>query len=234
MSMDQETTTRDLEREADEAREKVARDVGALQRGSKRAVRRAAHVTKRSSILLPALAVAIGLASTPRPRRRRQSHRYLANGGIGLLAGIGAGIAMNQVFKIWRAFEKRMPPAEAARGAGLGEEPATVKTAEGILGPLPAEEKPIAGSLTHYAFSGLLGAIYGAASAVEPRIRAGHGLAYGAVVWLFADELALPLLRLGSWRAPLVTHVRGLVAHLVYGASVDAFMRIAQSRLRLR
>ena len=58
-----------------------------------------------------------------------------------------------------------------------------------------------------------------------PIVGFGRGLGYGAAVWAVADELMVPALGLGPKEAPPKTHVRGLIAHLVYGLALDGMFR---------
>jgi putative membrane protein len=110
-----------------------------------------------------------------------------------------------------------------------GDDDAATKAAEIVAREiaghgLTKREKQAAAPAVHYAFSAFVGAIYGAAIELAPAARAGRGTAFGAVVWLVADEVALPLLRLAKGPAayPLSTHAEMLAAHLVFGWTTDA------------
>lgn len=146
----------------------------------------------------------------------------------GAVAGVLAGLAMNQVHAVWSALER---PRERKPSSG-GDEPATVRAAESLVGWIEdPKRRARAGSLAHHAMAATTGAIYALAASALPRVQLGRGLGYGAAVWLIADELMVPALGLASWRAPLRTHARALVAHLVYGAALDSGLRVA-GRLR--
>ncbi len=110
-----------------------------------------------------------------------------------------------------------------------GDDDAATKAAdiiarETIGQGLTRREKRLAGPAVHYVFSAFVGAIYGAAIEIAPAARLGRGTAFGVLVWVVADEVALPLLRLakGPSAYPLSTHAEMLAAHLVFGWTTDA------------
>jgi putative membrane protein len=122
------------------------------------------------------------------------------------------------------------------QGDEESEEPATEKAATavvtGLLGrEMTEQQKHIAGSATHYAFGASVGGVYGALAEVSPVVRAGMGTAYGAGVWLAADEVAVPVLRLAKppQQHPASTHLNALVAHLVYGLSLEIVRRLVRA-----
>lgn len=108
------------------------------------------------------------------------------------------------------------------------QEDATVKTAraisEGVFGhELTESEKKPAGAAVHYAFGTATGGLYGAMAEVAPEVTSGAGLPFGAVFWLTADEVAVPLLGLakGPTEYPISTHAYALASHLVYGLTTE-------------
>jgi len=48
------------------------------------------------------------------------------------------------------------------------------------------------GTVVHYAFGAVMGAVYGAAAEVAPPVKSLAGLPYGAALFVGADEIALP------------------------------------------
>jgi uncharacterized membrane protein YagU involved in acid resistance len=92
---------------------------------------------------------------------------------------------------------------------------------------LTPSEKGVAGPVVHYALGTAVGGLYGAVVEVEPELRVGAGLPFGAVFWLVVDEAAVPLLGLskGPTEYPLSTHVYALASHLVYGLTTDIVRR---------
>lgn len=113
-------------------------------------------------------------------------------------------------------------------GEKENQDDATVKTAkaisEGVFGhKLTESEKKPAGAMVHYAFGTATGGLYGAMAEVAPEVTAGAGLPFGAVFWLTADEVAVPLLGLakGPTEYPVSTHAYALASHLVYGLTAE-------------
>ncbi len=138
----------------------------------------------------------------------------------GVLGGILAAHAMD-----WfqRQAGKLMP------SSGGGDDPATVRAAERALGhPLPKARKPAAGTAVHLGFGAALGAVYGLATELEPRVAAGFGLPFGGAVAVLADEALVPAAGLSSapWRSPPATHAYSLASHLVFGAALEAARRV--------
>ena len=111
----------------------------------------------------------------------------------------------------------------------ISDEPGSIKLAravgERITGSaLTERQKRIGGSLVHHAFGAATGAVYGALAAKVPAVSAGAGLPYGFLVWLIADEAALPLFGLAqpppNYRAE--RHAAALASHLAFGLTVES------------
>lgn len=143
----------------------------------------------------------------------------------GLAGGLAASWVMNRYQDLWD-------------GGGGGGESAPAKVAEKLSEtllrrPLDGERKAAAATAVHYAFGVLTGGVYGAAAEEFPLVRAGMGLPYGAMVWLQADELALPALGLSgpvtqySWKI----HAYALSSHLVYGGALEGVRRLVRAWL---
>ena len=97
------------------------------------------------------------------------------------------------------------------------------------------KHQKLAGEAVHYAMGGSSAAIYGALAEVAPMVTAGEGAAFGAVVWLAADEASLPALGLTKppTKDPVSTHVYALASHLVYGLVTELVRRGVRRRFRL-
>jgi putative membrane protein len=69
----------------------------------------------------------------------------------------------------------------------------------------------------------LTGAAYGFIAEKYPRIAAASGMPFGAGVWLFAEELGLPITGLSNApdKYPLRDHFNAIVAHLVFGSTTE-------------
>jgi putative membrane protein len=75
--------------------------------------------------------------------------------------------------------------------------------------------------------------VYGALAEVSPGVTAAAGLPFGAVFWLLADEISVPLLGLakGPTAYPVSTHVYALASHLVYGVTAEIGRRAVRQVL---
>ncbi len=216
-----------LERNADRAREALAQDIHELQQTATRGADVVA-IGGRDLAIAAAMTGALALAGTF--LAGRGILRAAGRASLGIAAGVAAGLAMTGFQSAWSAAEERLGGDGPPRGAeAISQRPATVKAAEAVVGELPEGKAKAAGSLAHYAMSGVTGAIYAAARDRVPPAARARGLAYGALVWLVADETMVPLLGLSDvpWHYSARTHVRALLAHLVYGAVLDGGLELA-------
>jgi putative membrane protein len=176
----------------------------------------------------------------------------IAKGALaGAIAGLVAGWVMVEFQKAWskvsEAAEQRrdsrskslhehgVPEHRAVNPEGDQEEQpddATVKTAELISETvfrhrLSREEKKVAGPAVHYAFAVGAGALYGALAEISPEVEKGYGTAFGAALFVAADEIAVPALGLSPnvQQFDFSKHVYGFASHLVYGAATEAARR---------
>jgi hypothetical protein len=114
----------------------------------------------------------------------------------------------------------------------IPDEPATMQAASAISEafagrPLDEREKEIGGSILHYMFGVVVGAMYGAAAEAEPQTSRAAGLPFGTAVWLVAGEIGVPLAGLSSkpTQYPITRHAAALASHLVYGLTVEGVRR---------
>ena len=96
--------------------------------------------------------------------------------------------------------------------------------------PQSAEAKTILSYLVHYVYGMLQGGVYGAARSDAGGLDLLGGAAFAVGLWLFGDELAVPLLGLqsGPTAATPVQHANRLGAHLTYGLTTAAVTRLLQ------
>jgi putative membrane protein len=162
---------------------------------------------------------------------------------VGAVAGILATLVMDQFLKLVstgeQALEKQKKLAdgespwaiaheqvekqqEAAEQEGSTEKVAR-KLAEVTGHILPQEQKKSAGQAVHYTFGTLMGVAYAAAAEHLPEITTGAGLAYGTLLFLAADEIAVPSLQLAPppTETPAADQLEHWAAHIVYGATLD-------------
>ncbi len=147
-----------------------------------------------------------------------------------------------------RHAQTREGAAKVAAGEGLGAGPlenaeqatvATKRTATAISRglfshQLTHDERATAAGIIPIAFGTLVGGIYGALAEHFDVVSLGNGTAYGTAVWLGAEELALPALKLAKppRQSPWSSHATGLAGHLVYGVVLDAALRVIRPLLR--
>jgi putative membrane protein len=169
----------------------------------------------------------------------------------GAVAGLAAGYAMVLFQKAWSAAEKKVSgkddknlnknvPEHREHNPGEGQEQgddATIKTAQAVADvfdhKLTKDEKKVAGPAVHYAFAAAMGALYGGLSEVTDIPKSGFGSAFGAALFVGADEIAVPALGLSDkpQNVDFSKHVYGLVSHLVYSAATEAVRRPLRAAL---
>ncbi len=158
----------------------------------------------------------------------------------GLLAGVAGGLLasflMEQFQAAWSATAEAISPPK--KKPGRKADPATVKAANALAKQItgrkvPRAYKPVAGEAVHYGMGAGSAAIYGALAEVAPVVTVGEGLAFGAAVFVLADEVAVPKAGLSKppQEIPLTTHAYALASHLVYGLITETVRRAVRSAL---
>jgi len=166
-----------------------------------------------------------------------------AAGAIGGLAGT---LAMNYAQRLWTLAVDGHPPESAAgahdardwqeRGEHQNSnELAAQHLAVAILHRrLTDRELAVAAPLVHFSFGATVAAFYGAWAATHPDTTR-SGALFGAVLWLTADEIAMPLMglsgRTDERRWPL--HLQSFAAHVVYGVTAEQVRQAIVSRRSL-
>ena len=162
----------------------------------------------------------------------------------GITAGVAATLVMDQFLKLASSTQKTV---EKHQKLAAGESPWQVaneqaqeeqraaqqedsteivarKLALAVGKPiLLKEDKKAAGQVVHYTFGTLMGIVYCVTSELIPEAAAGGGTAFGTLLFLGADEVAVPALRLSpppSKTAP-TDHLQHWAAHVVYGGSLE-------------
>jgi putative membrane protein len=164
----------------------------------------------------------------------------------GLVAGIAGGLlaslVMEQFQALWtkaaEAIERAGNDDQKDKRKGRKGDPANVKAAQSISKNvfgrrLPKSKKRLAGEAVHYAIGTTLAAIYGALAEASPITTLGDGVVFGTAVWLLADEISVPALRLSKppTKIPVSTHVYALISHLVYGWTAEMVRRAVRKAL---
>lgn len=161
----------------------------------------------------------------------------------GVAAGAAATIIMDQFLKLtsagqkaaekhirmaqgesaWQiAHEQVQQEQEAAAQEGSTEKVAR-KIAEATGTQLAREDKKKAGQAVHYAFGTLMGVVYAVSAELLPEVTTGAGTAFGTLLFLGADEVAVPAFQLAPSPAetPATDHLQHWAAHVVYGGSLE-------------
>ena len=153
----------------------------------------------------------------------------------GVLGGLAGTLAMNYAQRLWTRVVQGPPPQSAGgkhdardwqeREEGRNaNELAAQAIATTIRGRrLTDRELTIAAPLAHFSFGAALGAIYGGIARDDRRPSFARGATFGAAVWLLADEIAMPLLRLSrpTTERGLERHLQSLATHIVFGAVAE-------------
>jgi putative membrane protein len=97
---------------------------------------------------------------------------------------------------------------------------------------LSEHELAVAAPLMHYAFGASVSTAYGMFAEGAPWASAGSGTAFGTLVWIGADETAMPLI---GWshpqRYPLESHLQSFTSHLVFGFTTELARRMVRRAL---
>jgi len=152
----------------------------------------------------------------------------LARGSLlGLIGGLIAAGAMSLAHRVANDIGPKTEASPASR-----EKDSTVKVASAVTRQvgydLPEDQEPRAGSIVHYAFGASVGALYGAAAEIVPRITALVGLPFGVAVWLGAHVLCVPALGLAEppTRRPVGEEAKEFGLHAVYGVTTELVRRL--------
>lgn len=184
-------------------------------------------------------------SDVPYARTRFYDQDSIVKGAlIGAAAGLAAGFVMTQFQKVWSASQKEITRhqqkdeqpkhrREAQQSnSGRKADDATVKVANKVSKAvfnkaLTRQQKKIAGPAVHYGFAVAMGALYGAFAEVTDLTTSGFGTLFGTMLFIGADELAVPALKLSPppQEVEIDKHVYGWVSHLVYGATLEGSRR---------
>jgi putative membrane protein len=174
---------------------------------------------------------------------RRHDDASVARGIIaGTIGGLVASWLMTQFTTVWT----RAVDGHESHSAG-GEHDArdwqersedenatelvAQAAAERTIGrPLNRNELAVAAPIVHYGYGAAVGAVYGVLAEFA-RTNAFTGAAWGTLIWIVADEFAVPALGLSEppdarWAE---AHAQAFAAHIVYGAATDLVARATKA-----
>ncbi len=146
---------------------------------------------------------------------------------IDVAVGLAAGLAATKMYGYaQQAFYRPMPrhvrrQEERARPAPSSQV-AAEKTAESLGYSLDERQRELAGAAVHYGLGATWGPIYSLLRRHGGMQPLGAGFLTGATLSLIVDEGLTPVLGFSAPNRdyPALTHVRGFLNHLAYGAAV--------------
>ena len=154
--------------------------------------------------------------------------RVATGAAVGLVAGLIASFAMDRFQAVMQCSDDR------------DAEPATQQAADAAArvatgSPLPKRVKPVGGQIVHYGLGAALGAGYGAAAELVPRVTAGAGTAFAITTWVMLDEVAVPFVKLGDppWQSPPKTQAYGLLSHIIFLLVAEQARRVLRQALHI-
>jgi putative membrane protein len=166
----------------------------------------------------------------------RKEKRVLIGAATGLIGGLVGAFVMNEFQIVAGKLSQNQDEEKAqtrSEQSQEGSDDATMKAADRgsralLHRRLSEDEKKKLGPVVHYAFGGVMGALYCGLAAVVPATAAGFGTAFGVALFVLADETAVPLLGLSKAPTayPLSSHAMALASHLVWATSTEAVRRI--------
>jgi hypothetical protein len=154
----------------------------------------------------------------------------------GAIGGLAGTLVMNYVQRLWTIAAGGTPGSSAGlhdardwqeRHEGRNSNEEAARAVAAVLGQrLTDRQLAMASAAIHFSFGASVGALYGLATARWNNQRTGLGL--GAALWLTADEIAMPALRLSesTLRRPLPMHLQSLAAHFAYGVVTERVRRV--------
>jgi len=152
----------------------------------------------------------------------------------GVLGGLAGTLAMNYAQRVWtRAVDGEAPKSaggkhdardwqEREEGRNANELAAQAIAKRVIGRSLTNDELSVAAPIAHYTFGAAMGGLYGCCMH-DRQNRMTRGVAFGAAVWLIADEIAMPLFRLSAptTERSVEKHAQSFAAHIVFGTVAD-------------
>lgn len=178
-----------------------------------------------------------------------RTHRMKPDPLKGVVAGVVAGLVgtwfMSEYQSLWSRIVNGGEPQSAGgkhdardwqeknEGGANANEHAAQAIARRTAGrELTERELEVAAPIMHYAFGAGVSALYGAFAEQAPWIASGAGTGYGTLVWIGADEIAMPAI---GWsepqRYPAEAHMQSFTAHLVFGFTTELTRRAVRRML---
>jgi hypothetical protein len=155
---------------------------------------------------------------------RSNSPSILRGVVTGMAAGIAATLIMDQFLKLSTASQKAVEKHKELPESEDSTEIVARRIAEAAGMHLSKDQKKKAGRAVHYTFGTLMGVVYAVSAELLTGTTTGAGTGYGTLLFLAADEVAVPALNLSSSpsNTPAFDHLQHWAAHVVYGGSLEA------------
>lgn len=150
----------------------------------------------------------------------------------GAVAGAIGVWALDKVtWAMWNRTDPEKLRQEEQEARPRGMDPAHVianRAAEAMGTELTPQQPHPAGIAVHYAIGVGPGALYGALRHKTPALTTAGGMLFGLGLFLIQDEGMNPILGTsgGPTDYPAEAHLRGLVGHLVFGATMHASLKL--------
>jgi uncharacterized membrane protein YagU involved in acid resistance len=163
----------------------------------------------------------------------------LRDAAIGAGAGLlGAKVMSPATSKLYEFQTEEAKKKETEASDGTAYNVAAKKTAGVVDVELSEQQAAKAGTTLHYALGMAWAPVYMWLRRSRGWSPWGAGMAAGASMYVLVDEVANPIFKFTPppQKYPLVTHLRGLAGHFVYGlglaAGVEAGWRLVGGRPR--
>lgn len=176
---------------------------------------------------------------------QQQDRPDVLKGAIaGLIGGLVGTWFMSEYQGLWSRYVDGAEPQssggrhdardweEKNEGHNANEQAAQA-VARGTVGhELSRDQLAVAAPIMHYAFGASVSAAYGVFAERAPWSTRGAGTGFGTLVWVGADEIAMPII---GWahpqRYPLESHLQSFTAHLVFGMTTELTRRVVRRLL---
>jgi uncharacterized membrane protein YagU involved in acid resistance len=153
----------------------------------------------------------------------RMTRTLLADLAIGSVAGLVATKVYGLVQEaLYRPMPEGVKRQEERVRPGPSSQVAASSIAESVGYPLEEEQQKLAGSAIHYGLGTAWGPVYGLLRRHAGLQPLSAGFLTGTALSLIVDEGLAPALGYSAPNSdyPVLTHVRGFLNHLAYGAAV--------------
>lgn len=86
--------------------------------------------------------------------------------------------------------------------------------------------------IIHFAFSTVIGAIYGVLVEVFPIVALGLGTVFGIVIFVGAHEIVMPIIGLtpAAWNLPRAEQLSEFFGHAIWGLAIEVFRLVFRAR----